>query len=94
MSTAKNLVKQNNLSEAKSMITSEAKNAVSKADMARINEIHTALRNAHQAIDKIYAAPITADEKRQAMDQVYLEMIQIANEGNNIIEKVNSAKAP
>jgi hypothetical protein len=85
--TAKALSKQGKYDEAAEVYQSG--NAV------KIEGVYKALRNAHRAIDKIYSLPdMTPDEKRKAIDDIYMGMIKIAENGNDILDNINSRKKP
>jgi hypothetical protein len=70
-----------------------------ESGMEDLNGVHKALGNMRNVIDLVYRNPsMTGDEKRQLIDTIYLQMIQIAKQGNVIHERFeeyrkNSPKA-
>jgi hypothetical protein len=70
-----------------------------ESGMEDLNGVHKALGNMRNVIDLVYRNPsMTGDEKRQLIDTIYLQMIQVAKQGNVIHERFeeyrkNSPKA-
>lgn len=61
--------------------------------MADLQGIKTALSNAHNTIDLIYRNPdMTPDEKRELIDQIYMQMIAMAQNGNKLAESFEKAR--
>lgn len=55
----------------------------------RLTGIHKGLSNAQNTISFIYENPdISSDEKRQLIDLIYYQMIEMARAGNNIIKQI------
>jgi len=61
--------------------------------MADLQGIRTALSNAHNTIDLVYRNPdMTPDEKRELIDQIYMQMIAMAQNGNKLAESFEKAR--
>lgn len=59
-----------------------------ESGMEDLNGVHKALGNMRNVIDLVYRNPsMTGDEKRQLIDTIYLQMIQIAKQGNAVHER-------
>jgi hypothetical protein len=85
LKSAKLLVKRGEISEAKDILT--------KDDVARLVMVKTALTNAHRIVELIYENPkILPEEKRRMIDQTYINMSVIAREGNKVLDKYKEQK--
>ena len=85
ISTARGLAKEFKEKEATGLIEQEQITIKMQTDM---NLYYNALGNANEFIHMVYDNPeIKADEKRRLIDNTYLDMINIAKEGNKIFEK-------
>ncbi len=61
--------------------------------MADLQGIRTALSNAHNTVDLVYRNPeMTPDEKRELIDQIYMQMIAMAQNGNKLAESFEKAR--
>jgi hypothetical protein len=79
------MTKENNLDEA--LILMEANS------METLNGNYTAIRNIHTLIDTIYINPtMTGDEKREYIDMLYMQMIDIAKSGNEVFDMIKEQK--
>lgn len=59
-----------------------------ESGMADLSGMHQALGAIRNTIDLVYRNPgMTGDEKRQLIDTMYLQMIQIASQGNEMFEQ-------
>jgi hypothetical protein len=85
LKSAKLLVKRGEISEAKDILT--------KDDVARLVMVKTALTNAHRIVELVYENPkILPEEKRRMIDQTYINMSVIAREGNKVLDKYKERK--
>lgn len=81
VNTIRSLVKEYNPEEARKL-SSESENVL------KLNQHYTALNELSDAISMVYDNPqMTPDEKRQLIDQFYLQMIAIARNGNEIYKE-------
>ncbi|HPD58085.1 MAG TPA: hypothetical protein PKW17_12645 [Smithellaceae bacterium] len=61
--------------------------------MENLSGHYTAIRNIHNLIDAIYTNPImTGDEKREYIDMLYMQMIGIAKNGNELVDMIRKQK--
>lgn len=82
LKTVKALISQENNPDA-AMKLMEASN------MEKLQGNYTALSNVHAMIDAIYINPImTGDEKREFIDMLYMQMIDIARNGNEVFDMI------
>lgn len=64
-----------------------------ESGMADLDGVRKALSNAHNTIDLIYRNPaMTGDEKRELVDQIYMQMIVMAQNGNKLAEGFEKAR--
>jgi hypothetical protein len=58
-------------------------------ELAKMDKIYKALSTAHQTIELIHNNPqMDADEKRQLIDRIYLDMTKIASAGNKALRQI------
>jgi hypothetical protein len=85
LKTGKLLMKRGEISEAKDILT--------KDDVARLVGVKTALTNAHRIVELVYENPkMLPEEKRRIIDQTYLNMSVMAREGNKVLDKYKERK--
>ena len=78
-STLKMLSEQGEINEAMALLE--------EMDLINLEQTYRALSNQHDIIEYIYQNPeIASDEKRQLIDAVYYQMIEIAAYGNELIK--------
>lgn len=64
-----------------------------ESGMADLDGIREALGSMRGVIDLVYRNPeMTGDEKRQIIDTIYLQMIQVAKQGNQVFEAYEKAR--
>ena len=87
LSAAKQLIKESEGKKAKALLSGR--------DIVVLGNIEQALSKSHKLIDLIYYNnTMTSEEKRQLIDKTYLNMIEIARKGNQIMDnKHNKRKA-
>jgi hypothetical protein len=79
LKTTKLLLKRGELKDASDLLLNE--------EVARLVKVKTALTNAHRLVDLIYENPdILPKEKRRMIDETYLNMSAIAQEGNRVLD--------
>jgi len=72
-----------------------AQEVISATSVVKIEWIHKALTNSQRTIELIYANPeILPDEKRKLIDTVYLQMRDMASEGNKMILSIEKSRIP
>jgi len=85
--SAKLLMKRGELTDASGILQKE--------EVARLVGVKTALTNAHRLVDLIYENPdILPEEKRRMIDETYLNMTAIAQEGNKVLDEYKKAQNP
>ena len=83
--SAKLVIKKGEFGEAREILTKE--------DVAKAEGIKAALTKMHRLVDLIYENPnMKPEEKRRMIDQTYLDMTAIAREGNKILDIVREQK--
>jgi hypothetical protein len=86
LKTVKELISKENKPDAAIRLM-EANN------MENLKGNYTAISNIHTMIDSIYINPaMTGDEKREFIDMLYLQMIDIAKSGNEVFDMIKENK--
>jgi hypothetical protein len=85
LSTTSGLVKEYKVKEAMGLLKREELELEIKPSM---DLVYNALSNANEFVQTVYNNPgISAKDKRQLIDNTYLQMITLAKESNKIFEK-------
>lgn len=67
----------------------EAIRLMESSNMETLTGHYEAIRNIHKLIDAIYINPtMTGDEKREYIDTLYMQMIDIARNGNEVFDMI------
>jgi hypothetical protein len=67
--------------------TADAQDILQKEEVVKLASFKTALTNAHRLVDLIYENPdILPEEKRRMIDETYLNMSAIAQQGNRVLD--------
>ncbi len=86
LQTAKVLIGKENRPE-------DAQRLMEAGNMENLKGHYDSLRNIHAVIDAIYINPsITSDEKREFMDILYMQMIAIAKNGNDVLDMIKEQR--
>lgn len=86
LKTVKALISQENNPDAAIKLM-EANN------MENLRGNYTAISNIHSMIDAIYINPtMTGDEKREFIDMLYMQMIDVAKNGNEVFDMIKENK--
>ena len=84
--TAKVLIEKENRPE-------EALKLLEDGNLENLNGMYESMRNIHDLVDKVWINPsMSADEKREFIDGLYMQMIEIAAAGNSLVDTMKAAR--